>query len=580
MSASLNRTAINWPGLIGSAILGALLSFVYSGFVFGISNNLFHLGIMAEHYTLPQFQDDAFNQSLRHFASGFWLLLRGSADHINPDPLFFMLHFASRWLCFFGFLLAASTLGIATFVQQLLFATLLALTSLMRGFSAAGDGGLFFNSFTHSEIANGLTMIILYFCVRSRLHLAIATNGVVFFVNAFIAFWNTFPLIVFLLANARAILRSPSDILKLGTAGLIFLIIALPVAAMIASNPDSIQGDGPTYAEFLRFYYPNHFFWQANGLRGNLALVLIVTLGFGALFYLGDAGRKFQIALLSFCILYIIGVVAPAITDSRLVLNLHLLRSSTNIQMISALALIALTTKWVTSQRALDRNLYGPVLAVVLCLPKSALVVALVCVVTRPFTRGLQFDFRWLRPMAALGIALYSFVSARAIDAENTKLAAATVEWRQIALWARAHTPPQAKFLLPVVNPHKTEVKGDLSKGAGSEVFEYYSQRSAWVDFKRGAAAMWAPSYLPEWRQRISEAIALQDLDAKLGYARAHNIQFVVQDCSTTDLTPLFRTAHLCVFAAAPQKTSSQHLDRSTLNPSRRHTESASPDRS
>ncbi|PIK73812.1 hypothetical protein CS379_06245, partial [Methylobacterium frigidaeris] len=58
--------------------VGAIVSVALTGFVLGASNNIFHLPIVAGLPDEPQFRADAFVQSLRFFASGIWLLLRGS----------------------------------------------------------------------------------------------------------------------------------------------------------------------------------------------------------------------------------------------------------------------------------------------------------------------------------------------------------------------------------------------------------------------------------------------------------------------------------------------------------------------
>ncbi len=558
MPALNTSTRFNALGLILAALAGTTLSLVLTGFVFGVSNNIFHLGIMAELYDLPQFHDDAFNQSLRHFASGFWLLFRGTANDLDPAITFAILHFASRFLCFIGFLLAASLLGITSLTERLIFSVLLAAATMMRGFSSAGDGGLFYNYFTHSEIANGLTLLVVYFCVRAQLHYAVAVNGLVFFINAFIAFWNMFPIVAFLIYRLRAHLSSRKEFLRLSLGSLVFLLLAAPVLMMVLRNPDAIQGSETAYVDFLRYYYPQHFFWDANGLRANAALALITTLGFLSFQYSGDEGRKFQLALLSFCFVYVIGIIIPSLTDSRLLLNLHLLRSSTNIQLLATLGLICLATRWLTSESATDRLLFGPVLATVMCLPKSFLPIALIGLIVRPFAGGLKFENFWIRRAAAAVVLLYTGFIGWSAMAENRQLNAAIGEWRTVALWANVNTDVNAAFLLPVVDPNDEKVNADPAKGAGSETFEYYSKRSSWVDFKRGAAAMWSPSYLPEWRQRIAETTALHSVAAMRDYARRHDIQYIICDCTKADTDAVFRTQHLCVLAASG-RTTSQH---------------------
>lgn len=103
---------IDWPGFLVAAIAGSLVSLAITGFLFAISNNLFHLPIVADLYDEPQFAQDSFIQSLRYFSAGPWLLLHGTARYIGPYFLFLILALLSRFLSFAGFLACAQVLGV------------------------------------------------------------------------------------------------------------------------------------------------------------------------------------------------------------------------------------------------------------------------------------------------------------------------------------------------------------------------------------------------------------------------------------------------------------------------------------
>ena len=150
------------------ATAGALISLIATGCVLGVRNDLYFLPIAGALYDQPQFAHDLFIQSLRHYASGPWMILGGVASHINVSWLFLALGFLSRFLSFLGFLACAALLDIHARKDRVLLTFLLCVTSLLRGQSLAGDGGLFINYFTHSEVANGLTLLLLYssFAVR------------------------------------------------------------------------------------------------------------------------------------------------------------------------------------------------------------------------------------------------------------------------------------------------------------------------------------------------------------------------------------------------------------------------------
>ena len=73
--------------------------------------------------------------------------------------------------------------------ERAFLAALLSATLLLRG-GAVGSGGLFLNYFTHSEVANGLFLIALYFSIRGGIAASIGLTGVTFFVNAFMGAWT------------------------------------------------------------------------------------------------------------------------------------------------------------------------------------------------------------------------------------------------------------------------------------------------------------------------------------------------------------------------------------------------------
>ena len=80
------------------------------------------------------------------------------------------------------------------------------------------------------------------------------------------------------------------------------------------------------------------------------------------------------------------------------------------------------------------------------------------------------------------------------------------------------------------------------------------SHRRVWVDFRRGAAVMWAPSYYATWWKRVSEVMALGTLADKLAYARQHDIDYVVDDCrigSDEREATVFHDGGLCVFPSS-----------------------------
>ena len=196
-------------------------------------------------------------QTLPYYASGFWLALVGMAPGDGGFPLLLAMGFASRFLAFVAFLACADAMGIRDLIGRLLFVVLIAFSSMMNGLSAAGEGGLFINYFTHSELANATNLLAIWCAARGRFTEAFACNGVTFFLNAFMAVWNAVPLglIAILLLMRREI--GWRTLLWRSALGLIaFLILAAPVIHAITANPEFGRPIDFDYPTFLTEYYP------------------------------------------------------------------------------------------------------------------------------------------------------------------------------------------------------------------------------------------------------------------------------------------------------------------------------------
>jgi hypothetical protein len=107
-------------------------------------------------------------------------------------------------------------------------------------------------------------------------------------------------------------------------------------------------------------------------------------------------------------------------------------------------------------------------------------------------------------------------MSDRQKDARGEVVAA----WLDIQWWARFNTRPEAVFLVPLDMPG----------------FSVNSRRAAWVDWKQGAAVMWDPSFYWTWKPRLEAQRVLANAAAKVAYARANAIPFVV--LRRSEMTP------------------------------------------
>jgi hypothetical protein len=528
------------------AALGAALSLCVTGYVFGISNNLFHLPIIASLYDEPQFQNDAFIQSLRYFASGPWMILAGSDRYVDGPRLFLGLLYLSRFISFVGFLMCAELLGVRTLLERSIFVVLLCFIKLMQGTSAAGGGGLFINHFTHSEVANGLTMLTLYFAVRGRVTATFSMNGIVFFFNAFVAVWNAAPIAVILLAQLRRGEVTVRDALKNGALGIaVFLVIASPVLSNIWFNPEFGMSLNFDYRVYLEQYWPFHTLFWFNPFTEKLWLIVVVTVGTLSFIALGKSANLFQAALWSYVVVYLFGIVAPLLTNSPTVLNLNLLRSSTCLHLLASLGAISLATIWVAGVEQIRSRVLGPLLVLSVSTLKLATIFAipLIAISFAPGVVRRVYRIRLDYAAIVMLIVIWPLVvwsSAR----RNAVLAEGIPEWKEIGHWARANTSPDAVFLIPY-------------QETDSVIFQYASHRRIWVDKKRGAAVMWMPSYYATWWPRVSEVSRLTSLSEMSLYASQNGISYIADVCNPAESQErlVFRTAHFCVFSVARTAT-------------------------
>jgi hypothetical protein len=546
-------------------VLGAAVSLALSGYQFGIINNLFHLPIVAALYDEPQFVNDSFIQALRYYSSGVWMLLDGSGHYIAPYWLFFGLDYLSRLLSFVAFLCCGTLLGVTTTRERVIFVVILCFSSLLHGYSYPGNGGLFINYFTHSEIANGTILLTFYFAARGRFTEALTLNGVTFFINAFIAIWTIPPLgLIAALLVWRRELGMRSLLLRAGAGFALGGLFMLPVLWNIVGNPELGGTGGFDFRRFLLDYYPDHILFSVASPRHMLALATATLYGFTCLFALGKRAGALQAALCGSVLLYAVGIALPLVTSLPLILNFHLIRSSTVIHLLVALASAALATKWLGDDDRNRSRVFGPLLVLAECSWRSVLPLGLVTLIAAAVVRRSGRRRSLFRLDYAIGMALLLVIWPRLAwqdVATNRASTTLTAGWTAVGEWARASTSPDAVFLIPTKPlPSEARPAAATSRSTApdpaenSEIFEFASHRRVWIDFRRGAAVMWMPSYYTTWWTRVSEVMALGALDAKLAYARQHGIDYVVDVCGNDGdelRVAAFRDGGLCVFPSS-----------------------------
>ena len=541
----------------------SLVSLLFTGSVFGIDNHVFHLPIIHRLYDEDQFRSDAFTQSLRYYSSGVWLLLAGAEQYAGDGHLLFhLLLYVSRLLSFVGFVCCASLIGIRSIRQRIIFCLILCFIEILDGTSLAGHGGLFVSSFGHSEVANGTILLAIYFAARAQIAVAIVCAGLTFFINAFMGVWLVLPLvgIVASLIWRRGI-ATDRLLAQLIIGGMGYVILAAPVAYNILSSPDFGKIVAFDYPQYLRDYFGAHFFLSSNPAYEVLLLFVLSILGSLALSRLKHGGAEFKAALAGMVALYVIGIFVPALTENPTVLNLHLLRSGLMIHLLVAMCAAALATKWLTSIDGRESTVLGPYFLFFLCIkymfPAAALLVAFENSI-RNGAKGLRDTRLRVVIFVALGLVVLPWRAWQHFRLDSAAVSAVS-EWETIGRWARASTAPESIFLVSTIGDSTTAEISTAERlhseafAVASAVFEATSHRRIWVDFKRGAAVMWRPSYYAEWKPRVDAILELRTLGDMRVFAQKNNIDYIISDCRAFQaayIDPLFRTNVLCVGAA------------------------------
>jgi hypothetical protein len=570
---ALSKPDFNQHLLLALAAIGALVSTIATGHLVGVRNDIYFLPILTALYDEPQFASDLYIQSLRHYSSGFWQLLSGVEKHLDSYWLLLFLSFLSRMLTFAGFLACSSLLGIRRWKHALFLTTLLCATSFLRGQSLAGDGGLFINYFTHSEIDNGLTLLIFYMLLCRWLIAAIATAGLVFFINAFIGVWDAAMILVVATAMASTgTIRWRTLLLGMSIGTALASVLAAPVLINLFSNPDFGKPPDFDYFTYLQQFWPYHFIFRESGLQQQLGLAAMVASAAAAFAALGTRSYFFQIGLASFSAIYVIGVIVPYVTHNALILNLHLLRVSTMLQLLFVLACLVLATKWWFSKQPLYSNFLGPVLVILMCAPikmttiqpalhaAAALLIILAALsqaIVRKIPKQLfnpQLRLNYLA-ITIVAVGFFAIVANNMIS--NARATEWLQEWKTIGNWAKTNTSPTDIFLVATWNfinlPQQTQPSPDASEAIlNSGAFESIAHRAVWIDFRQGAAVMWSPSYYAQWHQRVAEVASLASSAGREAYARANGIGYLIERCKPEpNRPPVFSTRRLCVYTAS-----------------------------
>jgi len=563
VSTPSSRTA---PLLLGALVLLATaLSVLRTGFVFGISNNVYHVPLVLEWTALSAFADDAFYATLGKFTSVVWPLVGAVASESNAGLVFFAGHVLSRGLA----LLAIGWLLVGHFrlpVQGVALALLVCvLTPWMVGASTLGVHGLWLSYFTHSEVTWGPFLAALGAALASRWVLAAALAGVVFSINAFVGVW-----LLAMLGTAFVVPGAERPWRQVGPGALAFALTAAPALLWILR---SMGGGGVafSYLEYIRTYYPEHFLIEAASPRELAIAGVSACVGVAAAVL--TPRPRFWLAALGACALvFCAGAVLPYVLDHRIVFNLHMLRIEGVVHWLSVVLAVAVLCLRLGEGR-------DPVVRV------FAMVGLLSLLSTLREPMGLAFTALSLAAIAGLehaparlpaglrerrmGMALVFTGLVVALGAwrwEWTWLNACA--WLLMVFWAvclqAGRVPRQPLWLfLPIavcalmprwdeplafsleashpdgltelttwVREHRVEGPFLITLGGPDDdhdFFQLLSRQPVWVDWKQGAAVMWEPGFHAQWMPRYLEVRELKTPSDFARYARANQLKrFIV----------------------------------------------------
>ncbi|MGY5803390.1 hypothetical protein ACXHMN_18835 [Rhizobium sp. LEGMi12c] len=529
-----------------TVLVATILSFIRTGYLPIDNNNIYHLPILLRSFDQPQFADDAFIQSLRNFASGFWILFSGAGHIINVKLFLGGWLLITHWAFLAAALHLAESLG---FRDRKLLNVYLLIVSIAGPFIGVtvGGGGVMLHYFTHSELANASLLFGFSFAMRGGYgHAAVAT-ALTFFLNAFMAVWMIWPLCflaIYQMRNGAISLRALLVRGTMGSAiGLIFLL--LPIANMLSSRQLFIAPPFP-YRQFLRDFYPFHFFLESNGNLALINLLCAVVATFAACRILGRQAKPLCILAWGAIAVLVIGTMVPLWTDSRTILNLHLIRSAVVIIIFFGVAASLLAAKWLTESEGASLKLYGwAACAALMPLQFSAALVLALSTFYRmtgnkassqaghvPTAQRMLF---WFVPIVALLI----LPSIYLVNRDNVMVAGNNAEWERLGEWAKEFLPQKASFM---VMPSRNASGAALG-------FEYTSDRRQIFADKYGAAVLWSPAYFNEWDHHMRQRKVISTPRDKLDYAVSNGADYLGTECDQVFGNPIHQDGGSCLYA-------------------------------
>jgi Domain of unknown function (DUF6798) len=327
--------------VFGAVILAtALLSVVRQGFDFGVGNNALQLPILQRAANQSLYPNDPFVDTLDDYFSALWRLL-ALAKHV-PDwsGIFLLAHVGARVLFATG-LYALLRHALPERSLAVVGTVLLMVSAALPAMSPVGRSDVLIDYFNHTEVAVALTLLAFAAAVWNRWFISAVCTGVVFNLNAFMGAWA-----LFALGIAAAFNWAPQGwavaLRRFGVMGVAFSAIAAPTVYWIVSAVLMNRAQIPSfdYRDYLREYYPDHFFIGSTNVDGVVAVGCTALAGFLALWLRRDASRTMTWLLVGSVMLFVLGAALPFVSASPTLLNMHFLRVDSFILLLAAVAAV------------------------------------------------------------------------------------------------------------------------------------------------------------------------------------------------------------------------------------------------
>ena len=516
--------------LLSLACLAAAVSIGLQGYYFGVINNSYHIPIVEGWFNDPQFATDQYIQSLRYHTSYVWPFARVMTRWLSTYDTFVVLHVANRLAMFVGFALLLRQLGVRTLAGLSAGLMTLALTRYLLAASGPGEHDLFMPFLNHSSLTWPFLFASWLFLLRGQLVAALAMQGPVFAINAFVAICGgpavAAGALVFRPAGRQ--LRRVFAWRLIAGIGLALLIAAPTIAWILASYTDQPAAAPFSFIAFLKSYYLKHWYVTAASPRRLVSFVIVGSSGLLCLHLLGDRAKSLIPVWWGYLAVFAAGALLPYVLDSRTLLVLHPMRVGAGcLVMLSVLVIVAQLSQVLEEPGRALRRYAGAVGLLGFAAGQAGLLLmaAAVVVTVLPVRRSLPFR----RRIAGGGSAALAWLAAGLLGVgawraryepppyDGPLLTAA----RDAGQWVRAHTAPGSMMFVP-----SGAIDGE------DDPVSLWARRPVWYDWKEGAAVMWTPSYYQEWASRRADAATLRTVDEVLAYGCSHGIAVVVE---TTD---------------------------------------------